>query len=147
MAEVLRNVAFAKKRLGSTADSVAKVALMTLPLATLLAHIASDRRHEKAQRDSATALLQKLDTQFCTAIGVSADWGLVCTWFVRLFDEAHHDIAKLRSEIDCMLETLDAVLVKGRVPRFSLRSPWRGGPDPRTDGGAVASAPSRWRAG
>ena len=88
---------------------------MTLPLATLLAHIASDRRHEKPQRDSATALLQKLDTQFCTAIGVSADWGLGCTWFLRLFDEAHHNIAKLRSEIDCMLETLDAVFVKRRV--------------------------------
>ncbi len=84
-------------------------------LLSLLAHIASDRRHEKPQRDSATALLQKLDTQFCTAIGVSADWGLVCTWFLRLFDEAYHDIAKSRSEIDCMLETLDAVFVKGRV--------------------------------
>ena len=35
--------------------------------------------------------------------------------FLRLFDEAHHDIAKLRAEIDCMLETLDAVFVKGRV--------------------------------
>ena len=46
---------------------------------------------------------------------MSVDWGLVCTWFLRLFDEAHHDIAKLRSEIDCMLETLDAVFVKGRV--------------------------------
>jgi len=115
MADVLRNVAFAKQRFDSTADPVAKVALMTLPLATLLAHVASDRRHEKPQRDSATALLQKLDTQFCTAIGVSADWGIVCTWFLRLFDEAYHDIAKSRSEIDCMLETLDAVFVKGRV--------------------------------
>ena len=115
MAEVLRNVAFAKQRFDSTADPVAKVALMTLPLATLLAHTASDRRLEKDKRDSATALLQKLDTQFCTAIGVSADWGLVCTWCLRLFDEAFHDIAKSRSEIDCMIETLDAVFVKGRV--------------------------------
>ena len=115
MAEVLRNVAFAKQRFDSTADPVAKVALMTLPLATLLAHTASDRRVDKPKREAATALLQKLDTQFCTAIGVSADWGLVCTWFLRLFDEAYHDIAKSRSQIDCMLETLDAVFVKGRV--------------------------------
>ena len=115
MAAVLRNFAFANLRFDSTADPVANVALMILPLATLLAHIASDRRHERPQRDSATALLQKLDTQFCTAISVSADWGLVCTWFLRLFDEAYHDIAKSRSEIDCMLETLDAVFVKGRV--------------------------------
>ena len=115
MAEVVRNVAFAKQRFDSTADSVAKVALMTLPLATLLAHVASARRHEKTQRDSATALLQKLGTQFCTAIGVSAGWGLVCTWFLRLFDEAYHDIAKSRSEIDCMIETLDAIFEKGRV--------------------------------
>ena len=87
----------------------------TLPFATLHAHTASDRRLDKDKRDSATALLQKLDTQFCTAIGVSADWGLVCTWFLRLFDKAYHDIAKSRSEIDCMLETLDAVFVKGGV--------------------------------
>ena len=42
-------------------------------------------------------------------------WGLVCTWFLRLFDVAYHDSAKSRSEIDCMLETLDAVFVEGRV--------------------------------
>ena len=108
-------MAFAKQRFDSTADPVAKMALMTLPLDTLLAHVAPDRRHENAQRDSATALLQKLDTQFCTAIDVSADWGFVCTWILRFFNEAHHDIAKSRSEIDCMLETLDAVFVKGRV--------------------------------
>ena len=88
---------------------------MLLPVATLLAYIASDRRHDSDQRERATALLRKLDTKFCAAIGVSADWGIICTWFLRLFDVASHDIAKLRSEIDCMIETLDAVFVEGRV--------------------------------
>ena len=112
---VLRNLAFAKQRFDSTAAPVAKMALMSLPLATLLAHVASDRRHEKPQRERATALLQKLDSKFCTATGVSADWGIVCNWFLHLFDEAYHDIAKSRSQIDCMIETLDAVFVEGRV--------------------------------
>ena len=115
LAGVQANVAFAKQRFDSTAGPVAKVALMLLPIATLLAHIASDQRHDPPQRDRATALLQKLDSRFCTATGVSADWGIVCTWFLRRFDVACHDIAKSRSEIDCMIETLDATFAEGRV--------------------------------
>ena len=86
LAGVLKNEAFANIRFDSTAEPVAKMALMSLPVATCLAYIASDRRHERHQRDRATALLKKLDTKLCTAIGVSADWGIICTWFLRLFD-------------------------------------------------------------
>ena len=115
LAGVIRSVAFAKQRSDSTAGPVGKLALMLLPAATLLAHIASDRRNEKDQRDRADALLRRLDTKFCAAIGVSADWGIICTWFLRLFDAASHDIAKSRSDIDCMIETLDACFLEGRV--------------------------------
>ena len=59
LAGVLRNVAFAKQRWDSTAGPVAKLALMLLPAATLLAHIASDRRRERDQRERATALLKQ----------------------------------------------------------------------------------------
>ena len=86
LAGVIRNVAFAKQRFDSTAGPVGKIALMLLPVATLLAYIASDKRHELDQRERATSLLQKLDTKFCLAIGVSADWGIICNWFLRLFD-------------------------------------------------------------
>ena len=122
LAGVLRNLAFAKQRVDSTAGPVGKLALMLLPVATLLAHVASDRRHERDQRERATALLRQLDTKFCAATGVSADWGIVCNWFLRLFDVAFHDIAKSRSEIDSMIETLDAVFLQGRVFRELLLS-------------------------
>ena len=115
LAGVLRNVAFAKQRFDSTAGPVAKMALMLLPAATLLAYIASDGRCEKEQRERATTLLRKMDTKFCTATGVSADWGIICTWFLRRFDVAYHDIAMSRLEIDAMIETLDAVFLEGRV--------------------------------
>ena len=59
--------------------------------------------------------MKKLDSKFCAAIGASADWGIICNWFLRLFDVANHDIAKSRSQIDCMIETLDAVFVNGSV--------------------------------
>ena len=108
------------RRWNSTAGPVAKIALMLLPVATLLAHVASDKRHEKDQRDRATALLKTMDAKFCTATGVSADWGIICKWFLRLFDVASHDIAKSRSQVDCMLETLDAVFVHGRVFQHHL---------------------------
>jgi hypothetical protein len=113
LAGVLRNVAFAKQRFDSTAGPVGKIALMILPVATLLAYVASDMRHESDQRERATHMLRQLDTKFCAAIGVSADWGIICNWFLRLFDAASHDIARSRSEIDCMIETLDAVFVGG----------------------------------
>ena len=115
LAGILRHVSFAKQRFDSTADPVAKVALMILPVAVLLAYIASDMRNEKDQRLRAEALLRRLDTKFCAAIGVSADWGIICTWFLRLFDAASHDIAMSRSDIDCMIETLDACFLEGRV--------------------------------
>ena len=111
LARIVRNLALAKQRFDSTAGPVGKIALMLLPVATLLAYIASDRRHDRHQRERAQALLQQLDSKFCIATGVSADWGIICTWFLRLFDVANHDIAKSRSEIDCMIETLNALLL------------------------------------
>ena len=39
---------------------------------------------------------------------------------LRLFDVASHDIAKSRAQIDCMIETLDAVFLEGRVFREVL---------------------------
>ena len=83
LASVIRNVAFAKQRFDSTAEPVAKIAMMLLPVATLLAYIASDRRIEREQRERATALLRKFESRFCVAIGVSADWGIICNWFLR----------------------------------------------------------------
>ena len=84
LAGVLRAVAFAKQRFESTAGPVGKIALMILPVATLLAYIASDKRNEKDQRERATTLLRLLDTKFCIAIGASADWGIICNWFFAI---------------------------------------------------------------
>ena len=112
---VVRNLRFAKQRFDSTAGPVGKIALMLLPIATLLAYVSSDTRHEKEKRERAGDLLRKLDTKFCLAVGVSADWGIICNWFLRLFDVASHDIALSRCQIDCMVETLDAVFLEGRV--------------------------------
>ena len=115
LARVVRNLAFAKQRFDSTAEPVMKIALMLLPCATLLAYVASDKRHDREMRERATTLLNMLDSKFCTAIGVSADWGIICQWFLSLFDVASHDIAKSRCQIDSMIETLDAVFLEGRV--------------------------------
>ena len=66
-------------------------------------------------RERSREFLTRLDSKFCTATGVSADWGIFCNWFLRLFDNANHDIAKSRTEIDNMIETLDAVFLEGRL--------------------------------
>ena len=64
-----------------------------------------------------------MNTKFCMATALAADWGIVCQWFLRRFDVAYHDIAKSREEIDCMIETLEAVFIQGRVVHHLLRLP------------------------
>lgn len=115
VAEIIRNIAFAKQRFDSTVGPVGKIALMFLLVATLLAYIASDWRHDREQRGRARGSLNQFDTKFCAAIGASAEWGIICNCFLRLFDLANHDIAKIRAQIDCMIETLGAVFVNGSV--------------------------------
>ncbi len=74
-----------------------------------------------------------MDTKFCIALGVSADWGIICNWFLRLFDVALRDIALSRSQIDCMVETLDAVFIEGGVLQKIMQG---------ASGAAVAAAAS-----
>lgn len=112
---VLRHFGFAKQRFDSTADPQGKLALMLLPVCTLLAFISSDERHAKEQRDRARAMMQNFTPKFCVALGVSADWGLVCQAFLRLFDKSDHDIALSRSQIRGFIETLEAMFLKGHV--------------------------------
>ena len=119
LAVVLKHMRFAKQRFDSTADPIAKVAFMLLPLATMLAYIGSDERHKLADRQRAKELLKKLDSKFSLAIGVSADWGLVTQAFLRLFDRTAHDIAKTYSEINEFKKVMRILFVEGGV--FSSR--------------------------
>ena len=41
---------------------------------------------------------------------------------MRLFDVASHDIAQSRSQIDCMVETLESVFIEGRVFKKIMRA-------------------------
>ena len=75
MAVILEHLRFAKQRFDSSADPMAKVAFMLLPIATLLAYIGSDNRHKKEVRERATRLLKKLDSKVALTLAVSADWG------------------------------------------------------------------------
>ena len=78
----LKHFAFAKIRFDATADPCAKVALMLLPLATLLAYLVADERLKKVDRDKAAATLRLMTTEFCYSIGIFEDWGLVCQAFL-----------------------------------------------------------------
>ena len=115
LALVFEHLKFAKQRFDSTAEPVAKMALMLVPIATLLAYMGSDERTDKKKRERSRALLQKLNARFCTALGLSADWGLVCKAFLRLFDRANHDIAETKAEVAALITTLEALFVDARV--------------------------------
>ena len=106
LAVVLKHLRFAKQRFDSSADPIAKVAFMLLPLATMLSYIGSDERHKPCDRERAKAMLKKLDSKFALAIGVRADWGLETQAFIRLFDKNEHDIAKTKSDIDMFIKVM-----------------------------------------
>ena len=60
LAVILKHLSFAKQRFESSADPMAKVAFMLLPLATMLAYISSDERSKVCDRTRSKNLLKKL---------------------------------------------------------------------------------------
>ena len=122
---VLRHLAYAKVRMDSTADPLAKLCLMLMPAALLLSFISADERCGSAQRDRARHLLSKFQPKFLIGAGVSADWGLICIAFLRLFDRLNHDISNSKDELDDFCATVEACFVQGG---FFCPTP-RGGSD------------------
>ena len=78
---VLKHLAWAKQRFDSFADPCAKLSCMLLPVCVLLAFIASDERSDGKRRARAAILLGLFTPKFCIALGLSADYGLLCTDF------------------------------------------------------------------
>ncbi len=113
METVLKHLSFAKQRFDSFAEPCAKLSVMLLPVCVLLAFLASDERTEGQRRARAAALLKLFTPKFCTALGVSADYGLLCQSFLRKFDCGDHDIARSVAELREFEETLTAVFRKG----------------------------------
>ena len=101
LAVLLKHLSFAKQRVESSADPMAKVAFLLLPLATMLALIASDERTAVGDRKRAKDQLKKMTSKFALAAGASADWGLVTLAFIGLFDKNEHDIGRLRAKLIC----------------------------------------------
>jgi len=112
---VLAHLAFARQRMDSVADPLAKVCLMLMPIALLLASIGSDERVKKEQRDRASEILSKMQPKFLHAMAVSADWGLICLDLLRLFDASNHDISNSAEELERFEEVIKCVFVNGGV--------------------------------
>ena len=112
---VLKHLSFAKQRFDSFAEPAAKLALMLLPVAVLLAHIASDERCETFRRDRAAHVLKLFKLEFCMAMGLSADFGLMVNGFIRIFDCGNHDIANSERELDHFRDTVSAVFKQGWI--------------------------------
>jgi hypothetical protein len=114
---VLEHLAYAKVRMDSTADPPAKLCLMLMPIAYMLSFIAADERINGAQRARACEVLATCQPKFCIGAGVSADWGLICIAFLRLFDRLNHDISNSADEMEDFFGTVDACFIRGGVFR------------------------------
>jgi hypothetical protein len=120
LAVVLECFSFAKQRFDSTVDPCAKLALMLLPVTTILAISASDTRSKPEVRKRARRGLEFMTTKNVTALGLSADWGIVWEAFLRLFDKGDHDIAGSSEEIEGLIEALEKLFVHGGVLQDTL---------------------------
>ena len=132
LGRVLHHLAFAKIRMDSTADPLAKLCLMLMPVALLLSFISADERCADAQRHRAQELLSKFQPKFMIGAGVCADWGLICVAFLRLYDRANHDISNSLDELCDFADIINACFIRGGV--FCKT------PQPNTDGQPAAAA-------
>ena len=112
---VLNHLAYAKIRMDSAADPLAKLCLMLMPVALLLSFISADERCKPEQRKRAQEVLSKFQPKFLIGAGVSADWGLICMAFLRLFDRLNHDISNSADELKDFCETIEACFIQGGV--------------------------------
>jgi len=115
LAKVLKDLGFAKQRFESTVDPAGKLALQLLPLATVLAIIAGDLRNTKERRGYAVRAFSFLGTKFATALGISADWGIIWEVLLRLFDVDDHDIAASSDQVEAHIGLLRALFLQGGV--------------------------------
>ena len=113
--QVLKHLAFAKQRMDSCADPLAKVCMMLMPIGMLLSLISSDERNAPDQRSRAYELLSMFKPKFMHAMGVSADWGLISEHFLRKFDDGSHDISNSADEEEEFINLFQSVFVKGGV--------------------------------
>ena len=82
-------------------------------MALLLSLISCDERCKKDQRDRAIEMLKQFKPMFMLQAGVAADWGLVGTAFLRLFDKLDHEIARSEEEVLEFCETVTSCFIKG----------------------------------
>jgi hypothetical protein len=112
---VLKDLGFAKQRFDSTVDPAGKLALLLLPVTTVCAIVASDMRNTKERRGYAERAISFLRTKFATALGISADWGIVWEVLLRLFDVGDHDIAASSDQLEAHIGLLRALFLQGGV--------------------------------
>ena len=141
---VLRHLAFAKQRMDSCADPVAKFCLMLMPIALLLSFLASDIRLSEEQRDNCATMLKKFTPKFMHAAGMSADWGLICLQFLRLFDCFDHDISNSECQFQQFNTTIAACFLDGGI-FTSSRAPAASGAAPAASGATPAFITERVR--
>jgi len=113
--EILKDLGFAKQRFDSTVDPAAKLALLLQPVAIVLAIVATDMRNTKERRGSAERAFRFLGTKFASALGISADWGIVWEVLLRLFDVDDHDIAASCDQVEVHIQLLRALFMQGGV--------------------------------
>ena len=112
---VLNHLAYAEVRMDSTADPLAKLCLMLMPIAYMLSFIAADERIHGAQRARACEVLATIQPKCCIGVGVSADWGLIRIALLRVFDRLNHDISNSADEMEDFFGTVDACFIRGGV--------------------------------
>ena len=114
---VLKHFSFARHRMNSCADPLAKFCLMLMPIALLLSAKTIDERLDSKARGNAADLLKKFQPKYLLAAGAAADWGLITNDFLRVYDHFQHDIANSAADLHAFAETMLACFINGGIFR------------------------------
>jgi hypothetical protein len=110
----VKTLSFAKQRFDSTATPQRQFCCLIVPIALLLAYVASDARQKGDVRSRARRRLFELPSHVITA-GLSAAYSEASVQFIRHFDVAEHDPAETYSERVAFVKKMNVLFMDGRI--------------------------------
>ena len=110
---ILKHMSAAKQRFESFASPARRYCLVLNALALLLAMLATDARKDRVTRERAENALERMTPSSIVIAGLTADYTAECLDFVRAFDQANIDPARIAGMRDYWSNRMQALFLNG----------------------------------
>ncbi len=115
LTNVLRHLSFAQQRWDSTAEPHRKFCCMLTAFTMLLAMQASDERNDPRTRKRAQESLDDITPEALLTSGLTADYSAECLNFVRRFEPASYDPARIARDTEVLLQRMQALFLDAHI--------------------------------